>query len=70
MTHPPARHISGLAAVADYLAAQVRPHDVVVIMGAGDSYKIGESLLTQLKVMRETPTVTRQARCVNDVFVG
>jgi UDP-N-acetylmuramate--alanine ligase len=50
MTHPPARHISGLAAVADYLAAQVRPDDVVVVMGAGDSYKIGDSLLTQLRV--------------------
>jgi UDP-N-acetylmuramate--alanine ligase len=49
MAHPQVRHISGLAAVADYVAAQVQRGDVVVVMGAGDSYKIGEFLLEQLK---------------------
>jgi UDP-N-acetylmuramate--alanine ligase len=35
--------------VATYLAAQVRPDDVVITLGAGDIYRIGEELLSLLK---------------------
>jgi UDP-N-acetylmuramate--alanine ligase len=35
---------------ADHLAAQVRPGDVVVVMGGGRSYRIGELLLERLAV--------------------
>ena len=35
--------------VATYLAAQVQPHDLVITLGAGDVYRIGERLLALLK---------------------
>ncbi len=43
--HANIRHISGLAAAAAFLAAQVRAGDVVITLGAGDGYRIGEMLL-------------------------
>jgi UDP-N-acetylmuramate--alanine ligase len=46
--HPAIRHIDGLVESAEYLADAVRPGDVVIILGAGDSYRIGELLLAQL----------------------
>jgi UDP-N-acetylmuramate--alanine ligase len=47
--HPHVQYIGGLATVADYLAEQIRSGDIVVIMGAGDSDRIGEMLLERLK---------------------
>jgi len=35
--------------VATYLAAQVKPDDLVITLGAGDVYRIGERLLSLLK---------------------
>ena len=46
--HPAIRHISGLVDCAEYVADRVQPNDVVIILGAGDSYRIGELLLAQL----------------------
>jgi UDP-N-acetylmuramate--alanine ligase len=46
--HPHIRHISGLDVAARYLAAQVQPGDVVITLGAGDGYRIGELLLQEL----------------------
>ena len=51
--HPAIRHISGLAAAAEFLAAQVRPGDVVITLGAGDGYRIGELLLDALRTRTE-----------------
>jgi UDP-N-acetylmuramate--alanine ligase len=48
--HPAMRHIGGLVENAEYLAEMVRPGDVVIIFGAGDSYRIGELLLAQLNL--------------------
>jgi len=48
-SHPAIRHISGLDQAADYLAQHVRPKDVVLTLGAGDSYRIGEMLLERLR---------------------
>lgn len=45
--HPSIRHISGLDAAAAYLAAHVQPGDVVLTLGAGDGYRIGEMFLAQ-----------------------
>lgn len=47
--HPHIQHIAGLAESAAYLATAVQPGDVVVVMGAGDSYRVGELLLEQLQ---------------------
>jgi UDP-N-acetylmuramate--alanine ligase len=46
--HPSIRHIGGMAESADYLSERVRPGDVVIVFGAGDSYRIGQLLLAQL----------------------
>lgn len=46
--HAHIQHIAGLAEVADYLATQVHPGDVVITMGAGTSNQIGRRLLQRL----------------------
>jgi UDP-N-acetylmuramate--alanine ligase len=47
--HPAIHYIGALRDAADYLAAHAAPGDVVITLGAGDSYKIGEWLLEMLK---------------------
>ena len=42
-------YIRDKAKVATYLAAQVRRGDVVITLGAGDVYRIGEQLIRLLK---------------------
>ena len=48
MNHADARHIPTLAEAADYLAAHLRPGDVLLTLGAGDGYQVGESVLERL----------------------
>jgi UDP-N-acetylmuramate--alanine ligase len=48
MRHPDARYLGSLSAAADYLAAHLTSPAVLVTMGAGDSYLIGESVLKKL----------------------
>ncbi len=50
MQHPDARHLGPLAEAADYLAAQLTPPAVLITLGAGDSYKVGEWVLERLKL--------------------
>lgn len=52
MPHPHARHIAGRHAAADYLVAHVRPGDVLITMGAGDGYMVGEWVLDALESRR------------------
>ena len=40
-----ARHLPSFTAIADALAADLRPGDLIVTMGAGDVWKIGRMLL-------------------------
>lgn len=47
--HPAIQHIGGLDAIAAYLAENVTSGDVVITLGAGTSYRIGEMLLEQLE---------------------
>lgn len=47
--HPHIEHISGLETIADYLAGQVEPGDVVITLGAGTSHRVGEILLERLQ---------------------
>ncbi|MBX2997254.1 MAG: UDP-N-acetylmuramate--L-alanine ligase [Caldilineaceae bacterium] len=46
--HPHIEHISGLEAIADSLAVYVEADDVVITLGAGTSYRVGEILLERL----------------------
>jgi UDP-N-acetylmuramate--alanine ligase len=48
MSHPDARYIGSLSETADYLATYLTPPAVLVTMGAGDSYLIGEKVLERL----------------------
>jgi len=50
--HPAMRHTGGLLESAEYLSEMVRPGDIVLIFGAGDSYRIGELLLAQLNATK------------------
>jgi len=43
--HPAIRHIGDLAAAATTLAAEVQTGDIVITLGAGDGYRVGEMLL-------------------------
>jgi UDP-N-acetylmuramate--alanine ligase len=47
--HPHVRYVAELQQAADLLVQETEPGDVVVIMGAGDSYKVGNWLLEQLR---------------------
>ncbi|MCB0210350.1 MAG: UDP-N-acetylmuramate--L-alanine ligase [Anaerolineae bacterium] len=48
MTHPDARYIGSLAEAADVLAVQLTAPAVLLTLGAGDGYKIGEWVLEKL----------------------
>jgi hypothetical protein len=53
-----------LVECAEYLAEMVQPGDVVIVLGAGDSYRIGELLLAQLndqKMMEKRQTESQQS---------
>jgi len=47
MKHPDARYIAGLDEAADYLLNHVKPGDVLITLGAGDGYKVGEDILAK-----------------------
>ena len=46
-TGKPARHISGMQAIVDYLKANTKKDDVVITIGAGDIFKVGDLLLAK-----------------------
>ena len=43
-----AKHVPGFDAIADALAADARPGDLIVTMGAGDVWRVGRSLIDRL----------------------
>jgi UDP-N-acetylmuramate--alanine ligase len=47
MSHPDAHYVGGLAEAADFLVSHVRAGDVLITLGAGDGYRIGEMVLKQ-----------------------
>jgi UDP-N-acetylmuramate--alanine ligase len=48
MAHPDARHIATLDDTADYLPRHLRVRDVLITLGAGDGYLVGERVLAGL----------------------
>jgi UDP-N-acetylmuramate--alanine ligase len=53
MDHRDARYIETLEEAAQILLTGVRPGDVVITMGAGDGYRVGEWLLARLQEQEE-----------------
>jgi UDP-N-acetylmuramate--alanine ligase len=49
MRHPDARYIGPLTEAADYLLAHLTPPAVLLTLGAGDGYRIGEWVLARLR---------------------
>jgi UDP-N-acetylmuramate--alanine ligase len=49
MKHPDARYVPGLSEAADYMLNQLKPGDVLITLGAGDGYKVGEIVLSGLR---------------------
>jgi UDP-N-acetylmuramate--alanine ligase len=47
MTHPAAHYVGRLSEAAAFVRQRLQPGDVVVVMGAGDSYRVGELLLAR-----------------------
>jgi UDP-N-acetylmuramate--alanine ligase len=50
--HRSIRHIAAIPAAAAYLAAHVHAGDVVLTLGAGDGYQVGDTLLRLLREER------------------
>jgi UDP-N-acetylmuramate--alanine ligase len=48
MAHPDARHIAGLDEAIGYLTQRLKPGDVLITLGAGDGYLVGEGVLAGL----------------------
>jgi UDP-N-acetylmuramate--alanine ligase len=49
MKHPDIRYIPGLNEAADHLLDHLKPGDVLITLGAGDGYKVGEIVLAELE---------------------
>ncbi|MFQ5577645.1 MAG: UDP-N-acetylmuramate--L-alanine ligase [Anaerolineae bacterium] len=45
MNHPDARHLGSIAGAAAYLQTRLSPGDVLITLGAGDGYKVGDAIL-------------------------
>ncbi len=50
MNHPSAVHIPNLEDAAKYILDRVRPHDVVLTLGAGDSNKVAQQVLAGIQL--------------------
>jgi len=48
MMHPDARHIATLDDASDYLLNHLKVGDVLITLGAGDGYLVGERILASL----------------------
>lgn len=49
MNHPDVRYISDFEDIADYLSKNIKPGDLVLTMGAGDIYNVGQKLLSKIE---------------------
>jgi len=43
---PKAKYIKGFEDIANYLHEKASPGDIIITMGAGDIYRVGEIFLT------------------------
>ena len=49
MNHPDVHYITGMEDVVAYLLPRLRPGDVLLTLGAGDGYRVGEMVLAELE---------------------
>jgi UDP-N-acetylmuramate--alanine ligase len=49
MEHPSAHYIGALDDAADFLVHQTRAGDVLITLGAGDGYRIGETVISEIR---------------------
>lgn len=54
MNHPAAIHIPNLDDAAKYILDRVRPHDVVLTLGAGDGNKVAQQILAGIQLWSDT----------------
>lgn len=52
LTHPDVTAAASLDEAVEWLAAEVAPGDVVLLMGAGDEYRVGHGLLARLQARK------------------
>jgi UDP-N-acetylmuramate--alanine ligase len=55
MRHRDVRHVSTLHEASEYLATALRPGDVLLTLGAGDGYLVGEAVLRTLTQNSQVP---------------
>jgi UDP-N-acetylmuramate--alanine ligase len=48
MRHPDVYYVSGLDDAADFLCGQLRPGDLLITLGAGDIYRVGEMVIREV----------------------
>jgi len=60
--HRPVRFVPDLADAAALLAAEARPGDLVLTVGAGDVWKVADDLVARLSAGRGGPRTTAEAR--------
>ncbi len=60
MSHPAVQYIGGRREAADFLVGNLQPGDVVLTLGAGDGYMVGEWVLDALRA-REALSARRRA---------
>jgi len=48
-SHPDARHIASLDDAVDWLIHRMEPNALLITLGAGDGYRVGENVLTRLR---------------------
>lgn len=58
MKHPDTCYISGLNETADHLLNHLKPGDVLITLGAGDGYEVGEDVLVKLEKKRQGVVLT------------
>jgi len=49
MEHPDARYIGALGDAADFVTRRLRPGDLLITLGAGDGYRVGEIVIDTLR---------------------
>jgi UDP-N-acetylmuramate--alanine ligase len=53
MQHPDARYIGALDDAADFVTRRLRPGDLLITLGAGDGYRVGETVIDKSSALSQ-----------------